>query len=58
MSRLTAICEYKSLILKAVYGQPALDPKEIFDHLMSYAERLRPMVCDTARFLNRAIADG
>lgn len=58
MSRLTAICEYKSLILKAVYGQPALDPKEIFDHLMGYAERLRPMVCDTARFLNRAIADG
>lgn len=58
MSRLTALCEYKNLILDAVYHQPPLDPKALFDELRSYADRLKPMVTDTAKFLNKAVADG
>ncbi len=56
--RLSAACAYKSLILDAVYHQPALDPKSIYDHLLGFVDRLRPMVRDTARILNQAIADG
>ena len=58
MRRLTSVCEYKNLILKAVYNHPPIDPKEIFDKLVPYADRLRPMVADTGRFLNEAIAQG
>lgn len=58
MERLTALCEYKSLILDAVYHKAPLDPKALFDYLRSFADRLSPMVTDTAKFLNQAIADG
>lgn len=58
MQRLTTLCEYKSLLLKTVYNKPALDPKPLFDHLRGYAERLQPMVTDTARYLNQAVAQG
>lgn len=58
MERLTALCEYKSLILDAVYHKEPLNPKELFDYLRSFAERLEPMVTDTAKYLNQAIADG
>lgn len=58
LKRLTERCEYKSLILKSVYNKPALDPKPIFDRFMELAERLKPMVTDTAKFLNQAVADG
>lgn len=58
LERLTAICEYKSLILNAVYGKPKIDPEPLCEHLLSFADRLRPLVADTAKFLNRAVADG
>jgi adenylosuccinate synthase len=58
LERLTAICAYKSLILKAVYDRPAIDPAPLCRHLLSFADRLRPLVADTARFLNQAVADG
>jgi len=58
MERLTAYCEYKSLILQAVYHKDPLDPKAIFDYLMSFADRLKPMVTDTAKYINQAIAQG
>ncbi len=57
LSRLTALCEYKNLILDAVYHQPPLDPKALFDELRSFADRLAPMVTDTSKFLNQAIAE-
>ena len=56
--RMRAVCEYKSLILGSVYHKPALDPDALCDHLLGYAERLRPMVTDTAKFLNEAVASG
>lgn len=58
MARLTALCDYKNLILDTVYHQPPLDPKALFDYLRGFADRLAPMVTDTAKFLNQAIAQG
>jgi adenylosuccinate synthase len=56
--RLKAVCEYKSLILKAVYNKPAIDSDALFDHLMKLSERLHPLVHDTGLYLNNAVAEG
>jgi adenylosuccinate synthase len=45
----------KNLTLEKVYGASPVDAKSIFDELISYKERLMPLVCDTAVFLNKAI---
>ncbi|MEG1814110.1 MAG: adenylosuccinate synthetase, partial [Clostridia bacterium] len=58
LERLTAVCAYKSLILEAVYHQPALNPHLLFEYLIGFTDRLRPIVCDTTRYLNDAIAAG
>jgi adenylosuccinate synthase len=45
-------------ILQAFDIEPEYDPIEIRTVYMDLAERLRPMVCDTALMLNRSIRDG
>ncbi len=57
-ARLRANCEYKNLILKAVYSHAPLDADEIADHLLGFAGRLRPFVGDTSQFLNDALNAG
>lgn len=51
-------CEVKNQILKQMYQAPQLDANKITDELLSYRERIQPMVCDVALFLNNAIRDG
>lgn len=58
MERLTAYCEYKNQILAAVYHKEPISARELFDYLMSYADRLKPMVTDTAKYINNAISEG
>lgn len=58
LKRLRSVCEYKSLILKAVYNKPAIDADNLFEHLRSFSNRLKPLVGDTSHFLNDAIAQG
>ena len=41
-----------------VYNQRAIDPGEIADELLSYADRIRPMIRDVARELNNALEAG
>ncbi len=48
----------KNVTLEHLYHKPALDPKDIFDELMSYREMIAPFVCDVSTFLYQAIADG
>ena len=48
----------KNELLVKMYNRRAFTVDEIADDLLSYAERLRPMVGDTALELNTALADG
>lgn len=48
----------KNELLVKVYNRAAVRPQEVVDHLLTFAERLRPMVADTALVLNNALADG
>ncbi len=48
----------KNQLLVKVYNQLAIDPTEVADHLLSFADRVRPMVRDVARELNDALDEG
>ncbi len=48
----------KNELLVKVYNRAAVRPQEVVDHLLSFAERLKPMVADTALVLNNALAEG
>ena len=59
LSKLERACEQKNITLSALYHQDEmLEPKKLFDELVSYRERLRPFVGDAALFLNKAIKAG
>lgn len=46
---------YKNAILKKLYDLPPLDPEEVIDQYLEYAERLRPHVVDTSLKIYDAI---
>ncbi len=48
----------KNQLLVKVYNQMAVDADEVADHLLSFADRVRPMVRDVARELNDALEAG
>jgi adenylosuccinate synthase len=48
----------KNHLLVKIYNRRAIEVEEIVSNLLSYAERLRPMVADTALLLNDALDDG
>ncbi|TDW30052.1 adenylosuccinate synthase [Cryobacterium psychrophilum] len=48
----------KNHLLVKVYNRRAIDVEEIVEELLSYAERLRPMVADTALLLHQALDAG
>lgn len=48
----------KNHLLVKVYNRRAITVDEIVDDLLAYAERLRPMVADTALLLNQALDRG
>jgi adenylosuccinate synthase len=50
--------DLKNQVLVKVYNRRAITVDEIADQLLGYAERLRPMVADTALVLNRALDAG
>ena len=50
--------DQKNQLLVKVYNRRAVAASEVVDELLSYAERLRPMVADTSLVLNRALDDG
>ena len=47
----------KNQILVKIYNRREIDPTEVVDALLSYADALRPMVADTSRILNEALDD-
>lgn len=48
----------KNQLLVKVYNRRDIDPEEIVQHFLSYAERLRPMIVDTTQLLNQALDQG
>ena len=48
----------KNELLVKIYNRAAVRPQEVVDHLLSFAERLKPMVADTALVLNNALDAG
>ena len=48
----------KNHLLVKIYNRRAITADEIVDELLSYADRLRPLVCDTSLLLHEALADG
>ncbi|WP_314500510.1 adenylosuccinate synthase [uncultured Actinomyces sp.] len=47
----------KNTIFEAV-GLPTLDPAEVTDHLLSFADRIEPMMCDVSLVVNDALDRG
>lgn len=50
--------DQKNHLLVKVYNRRAISANEVVDDLLSYADRLRPMVADTGLVLNQALDDG
>ncbi|SEN53761.1 adenylosuccinate synthase [Cryobacterium sp. TMT1-3] len=50
--------DQKNHMLVKVYNRRAIEAEEIVTELLGYAERLRPMVADTALLLHQALNDG
>ena len=48
----------KNELLIKVYNRAAVKADEVVEHLLSFAERLKPMVVDTSLVLNRALDEG
>jgi adenylosuccinate synthase len=50
--------ELKNQILAKIYNRRAVSVDEIVDEMLSYRDRLAPMVADTGLLLNQALVDG
>lgn len=51
-------CDVKNKILESIYKAPQLEASIIYNELISYRERIEPLVCNVAIYLNNAIKQG
>jgi adenylosuccinate synthase len=56
--KVEAALDVKNQILVKVYNRKAIAPEEVVQELLSYVDRLRPMVTDTALLLHQALDRG
>ena len=56
--KVEASLEVKNQLLAKVYNRRSLSIDAVVEELLSYVERLRPMVADTSLLINRALDDG
>jgi adenylosuccinate synthase len=56
--KVTAALNTKNQILTKLYNRRAVDVEEVMEELLRHAERIRPMVRDTALLLNQALDEG
>jgi len=54
----TLLAEDKRLLAQTFNIQETIDYEEIRDRYLGFADRIRPMVCDTAQLLHDAMRDG
>lgn len=48
--------EGKNFVIEHQFNQSPIDPQQIADHLLSFADRVKPMVCDCSTVINQALA--
>jgi adenylosuccinate synthase len=53
--KVEASLDVKNQLLAKVYNRRAVDPDAVAEELLSYADRIRPMVADTSLLLNQAL---
>jgi len=51
-------CREKNMIAHALFNSEPLDPDKMYEEYAAASARIAPFVCDTAAFLNKALADG
>ena len=56
--KLKVVLEQKNFVLQKVYNHEPLDFEKIFAEYNSYAEKIKPMVCDTISLLNDEVDAG
>jgi adenylosuccinate synthase len=56
--KLAVAMKEKNLLLTRVYGRLPIDPKEVTEEYLAYAERLRPHIEDTVLLVQRALDSG
>ena len=56
--KVEAALDQKNHLLVKIYNRRAISVDEIVDSLLAYADRLRPMVADTALEIHHALEDG
>jgi len=52
------ICEVKNILLKYLYDTPLLDANKIYEEMIVMSEKIAPFVCNTTKFLNKALKEG
>ncbi|MDQ3526431.1 MAG: adenylosuccinate synthetase, partial [Actinomycetota bacterium] len=53
--KVTAALDVKNQVLLKIYNRRAIEVEEVVEELLRHAERIRPMVTDTALVLNEAL---
>ena len=56
--KVTSALNLKNQVLAKIYNRRALEVEAVVAELLSYADRLRPMVADTALLLHEALDEG
>ncbi len=56
--KVEAALDFKNQVLAKVYNRRAVGVEEILEELLSYADRMRPLVADTSLLLNDALDEG
>jgi adenylosuccinate synthase len=56
--KVTGALSFKNQVLVKVYNRRGFDIDAVVDELLGYADRLRPMVADTALLLSRMLDEG
>jgi adenylosuccinate synthase len=56
--KVEAALDLKNHVLAKVYNRRAIEAEAVVEELLSYADRLHPMVRDTSLLLNRALDEG
>ncbi|GAB3247719.1 adenylosuccinate synthase [Nocardioides dilutus] len=57
-AKVEGVLELKNQVLAKIYNRRAVTVEATVEELLSYADRLRPMVCDTGLLLNQALDRG
>ena len=56
--KIDAALDVRNHLLTKVYNRRAIEVDAVVEELLAYADRLRPMVCDTSLLLNQALDAG